>query len=811
MRRRHAAVVSVVAWSLWGGVPADAQWTNRYAKNAGYGHHVYLEGYELPSLANGPMGTAIARDGRMMVASRGWLWTVDTAGVARRLTAAAESDARPAWAPDGRSVAFARDDGRTLALMVRTLADGVERELDRGMVLDPVFSPDGAAIIYASAAAGDLDLWRVELSTGVKTRLTTDAGLQLRPLPLPDGQRLVYLSKTRGGGDQLRLRWLRDNSETMLVQGQILSQLRPALSADGSLVAYAIPGALGWELWLLSIDRPMAPLLLWRRDGGLPIDPAFSADGRFVYFSEADATQRMRFYRVAVSGGAAVEVPIDRWESGVPMGRLVIETRCRACATPVAARLEVRDAVGHSLVPDSGMVRFDGQNGRTYFYSPGQIGVAAPAGAVRISAVRGLATREVTVSAVVRADAEQRVTVELDELWPARANGWVSADHHFHLNYGGAFRLAPTDLRWPMEGEALDVGTPMLANLANRFEDQALFAWQPSGDAPLITWAQEIRSHFLGHVGLIGTSSIFWPWVWGPGYDVYGRDDRTNADAIRFARAQQGLGIYVHPVQGAATPAGMATAPLELVADAAQGLVDLLEIVCLWSSARGTTDLWYQLLNAGMVIAPSGGTDAMTDLHRTMALGATRVVVKVDGPLTWASYREALRRGRSFVTTGPMVQLTVDGMLPGDVVTATDGSVPFTLTVASAVPVDSVSLVVNGVAAWRAPRGEVTDGVRTYRGRLRVPSGGWIAARVTGPATTRWPAMADMAFAHTAPIWIGSRGSTEPGARRAAAVALGRLLASNVERLEVGYLGTEIPRLRAHFTAARAVLDSLAR
>jgi TolB protein len=288
---------------------------------------------------------------------------------------------------------------------------------------------------------------------------------------------------------------------------------------------------------------------------------------------------------------------------------------------------------------------------------------------------------------------------------------------------------------------------------------------------------------------------------------VYGRDDRPNAEPIRFARAQQGLSLYVHPVQGA----GIATAPVALVADAALGLVDLLEIVCLWSSARGTTDLWYHLLNAGMVIAPSGGTDVMTDLHRTMALGSTRVVVKVDGPLTWATYREALQRGRSFVTTGPMVQLTVDGMLPGDVVTPVDGSVPFTLTVASAVPVDSVSIVVNGAVAWRAAQGITTAGVRTYTGRLRVPRGGWIAARVTGPPTTRWPVMGEMAFAHTAPVWIGARGSTEPVARRAAAEVLRRLLASNVERVEVGYAGTEIPRLRAHFAAARVVLDSLAR
>lgn len=33
-----------VPWAL------DAQWTNRYPKVEGFSHHVYLEGYELPTL-----------------------------------------------------------------------------------------------------------------------------------------------------------------------------------------------------------------------------------------------------------------------------------------------------------------------------------------------------------------------------------------------------------------------------------------------------------------------------------------------------------------------------------------------------------------------------------------------------------------------------------------------------------------------------------------------------------------------------------------------------------------------------------------
>src|SRR5690606_5183303 len=106
-----------------------------------------------------------------------------------------------------------------------------------------------------------------------------------------------------------------------------------------------------------------------------------------------------------------------------------------------------------------------------------------------------------------------------------------------------------------------------------------LFDWRSLGGGPMVRWAQEVRSHFLGHVGLLGTSSLFWPWVWGPGYETYGRDDRLNAEPLTHARRQGGAGYYVHPVSGTRQPfseAGMNVLPVALVADAVHGQVDLL-------------------------------------------------------------------------------------------------------------------------------------------------------------------------------------------------------------------------------------------
>ncbi|MFP5356110.1 MAG: TolB family protein, partial [Gemmatimonadota bacterium] len=334
-RIRLAAFAAFAALAAPLLVPAalGAQWSNRYPKNAGYGHHVYLEGYELPVLSAGVFDAAQSPAGELVVASRGWLWRLDAStGIARRLTSGGGVDSRPAWSPDARSLAFVRDDSRTLAVVVRDMASGRETEIDRGMAMDPVFTPDGSAVLYANVApGGDLDLWRWDVATSARTRLTSEAGIELRPQVAPDGKSLVYLSKSRAGGNQVRLRTLADGKETVLLQGNIVSQTRPALSPDGKLLAFTWPATNGWELRLMSVERPGPSILLVSRPGGRPLVPSWSFGGDWIYFSESNERQVPHLYRVPAVGGQVERVAVRSWETGAPMGRLVVETRCASC------------------------------------------------------------------------------------------------------------------------------------------------------------------------------------------------------------------------------------------------------------------------------------------------------------------------------------------------------------------------------------------------------------------------------------------------------------------------------------------------
>lgn len=807
MNRVALAIVAVLG-CVW---PLSAQWTNRYQR-IGQGHHVYVEGYDFPTYSVGPTYPAVSPDGRTLAFSaRGWLWTMSTSGGrAERLTMSPAMDSRPAWHPDGQRLAFVRDDTRNTDLVEIEIATGNERPLvaSGAAELDPAYSTDGRALYYASAETGDLEIYRLELASRVKTRLTEARGLDLRPQPLANGS--VVLVSKRGSGDEVAVIDPAGNRQVLAV-ASIASLARPAVSADGRRVAVPLPvlSSTAWALQLIDVSGgPMTEIV---SGGGHPIMPAWSPDGRSVYFARADMSGVFGLWRVGASGGTAQPVVASAWDWKAPTTTLSVRTRA-ATGQPSAARVRVTDGAGHPAFAAGHQAWLDGQNGVVFMYSNADsaLAVELPAGEARVEATRGFESLPARWAGGSTAGQTTSVALDLRSLDGPSFEAWSSGDHHFHLNYGGQVLLAPEALVPMMRGEELDVATPLSANLHTRRIDESHFAWARR-EPPLIQFGQEVRSHFLGHTGHIGVRALYWPWYWGPGYPVYGLDDRSNREALQQTRAQGGVNGYVHPVSvrapfGGKTPTGV---PLELVSDAVLGDVDTIELACLWSDELGTADVWYRLLSVGVPLAPSAGTDAMVDFFRTMAIGTTRVYVKTPPPITIERYLDGLEAGRSFVTNGPLVRFTVDGVEPGGVIEPSPTTKSWSLTVASALPFERADVLVNGEVVW-SEQGLTEPGTRTYRGSLKAPSGGWVAARVHGGQTS-WPAMDSYPFAHTAALWFGSVGSTESAAARRAAMDLLAVLDVAESRVKEAYKDTPAPTILGRLEAARQKLAAFTR
>ena len=358
----------------------------------------------------------------------------------------------------------------------------------------------------------------------------------------------------------------------------------------------------------------------------------------------------------------------------------------------------------------------------------------------------------------------------------------------------------------------MDYGAPMAWNQYNRFIDAERIGQKASAPDGTTAWlTQEVRSDYHGHIGMIGATTPFQPWFFGPNVPVYGNRDLHNGLVNPFAKAQGALATYVHPIGGDADPfADLAANPLlqELVIDGVLSDGIGIELVCQWTSPIGTAQAWYRFLNIGRAMPVTSGTDMMANFYRLPAIGTARSYIPAtDAPDEYSAAVEQVREGRGFVTTGPAVLFAVDGRNPGGVVEG--GTQEWSLDLVSVNPVKKVEILVNGKVV-QTLEGFEGKGRRTYRGTVDLPDGGWIAARARG-GETAWPIMSFTHFAHTQPVWIDHVGSTNAEAARAAARDLLAALDFSEANFRKSY-GEEIPAgLVDRIGETRAALTAIAR
>jgi hypothetical protein len=134
---------------------------------------------------------------------------------------------------------------------------------------------------------------------------------------------------------------------------------------------------------------------------------------------------------------------------------------------------------------------------------------------------------------------------------------------------------------------------------------------------------------------------------------------------------------------------------------------------------------WLNLLARGFFFPATASSDAHQidteepGYSRTYAYVADRDLKKVE----IADVVESLKLGRSFVTNGPIVEVTVnDSHLPGDTLTAVEGEVEIHIEVRAApwISVDEVRVFVNRRIAQVLPVEAAPGAVQRLRRDLRL-------------------------------------------------------------------------------------------
>lgn len=792
---------------------ASAQWTNRYAKLKDFGHHVYLEQHELPILAHGATDPAPAPDGKHLAfAARGWLWNLNLeTGFAIRLTKGPGIDSRPRWSPDGKQLAFVRDEGENTAIILREMASGQETRIDTEAIeLDPEFSANGEWLYYSSGVSGSLNLRRRHLSTGADEQLTELSQVERNSRRLAQGDGLMYLHGT-GPHRVLRIKDFKSGTDTIAVAQTLTYHFTADAHPNQNLIVYSAPIDNDYHLWTMDLNDPRVKHRL--TDGNpFALTPAFSADGNQIYFVELDENRQFRLMRIPTYGGSTEEVKISNWNLGEATGTLNVSVKDPA-GKMITARVSIVREDGYPVAFHGDATFFDPQTGRHYFYLEGEAQFNLPVGNYRVTAVRGPMTPIMESTIKIVQDKSVNTSLTLSPIWDAAAAGYVSADHHVHLNGDGHHRATHQDALRAMAGEDLYLLAPMSWNRWERRIDASILGKETFKDGRIVAQSQEVRSHFHGHVSLLGVKKAYAPWFWGPTNPKLGDPDRSNGEVIDYADRTGAFTTYVHPIEIDSDPFDQldeGPIPIELISDAVLAERIGLEMVCAWTSPLGNSQVWYRLLNIGRPVAAMSGTDMWVDFHRTMAVGTGRNYVQLDGKeMTSESVLEAAMAGRGFVTTGPalLFQVGKDAQ-PGDVIAS--GKQDWQATLAGTNDIDVVELVVNGVVVEKLT-GIKSGETRQYNGQVNLPAGGWVAIRAYASELKEdsWPSMHARPFAHSSPIWMGTIGSTEVSARKAAAADLIRAIDASERIAKAAYGEIEMNRMMTRFEEARKRLREM--
>lgn len=784
-------LLPLLALAHWGVPDPIRELSQRMYPAARHGGNYMHNYYFPPTLSSTPWAPSWSPDGRYVAVSMaGSIWRVETAtGRAKELTYNRRYHSSPDWSPDGRWIVYTADDGgRSIHLEILDVETGESQVLtdDEYIYADPVFSPDGQYLAYVSTRpSGYFNVYvraiengrwdGRELAVTEDNRFPRDRlyfgewDMHVTPEWTRDGEHLLIVSNrdvALGSGHIWKVpveRHAMDDAEVVLDE-QSLYRARPDVSIDGKRFVYSSTRGAADQysnLYVLPVDGGQPYKLTFHEHDAF--HPRWSPDGNWIaYISNDGGLPQLEL--LETYGGERRKVPITEREWKRPTGTLAVRVVDESTGELTHSRIHLVASDGKAYCPPETFARFT-QGGHDHvFHTGGAFELEVPVGTLRLTAVKGFEFWPRETEVEIRYGETTDVEIPLERLADMAASGWYSGSTHMHMNYGGNLFNTLENLIFMSAAEDQDVVNELIANKDNRVLDYQHFvpgggAHPLSTDEQLLMVGQEYRPPFYGHVTLIGLRDhLLSPWA--TGYEGTGVESLypSNTDMLRKAKSQQATTGYAHAFFGESDPLeGTLGIARGLIVDAAFDTTDGVE----WSFSGGSTFYpWYALLNNGLKVTATGGDDAMSDLHVSKMPGSARTYVYTGAAgLDAEAWKRGLREGKAFVSTGPLVEMTVNGEMPGATVElpARGSEVEIAVVVRSITPLSRVFIVHNGEVIEEIPLSG--DRMTVDYGALhRITRSGWYHVRAEGVREESFPLDTGYAQAFTNPVWVSVGG-----------------------------------------------------
>lgn len=125
-----------------------------------------------------------------------------------------------------------------------------------GSDFDPSLSPDGKFMYFASTAhAQSADIYVKSVDGRTVTQLTADPASDVMPAVSPDGSRVAFASNRGGSWDLFVIS--STGGQAVEITADSSQELNPTWSPDGRYLAYARMGETSgrWEIWVTEVNR----------------------------------------------------------------------------------------------------------------------------------------------------------------------------------------------------------------------------------------------------------------------------------------------------------------------------------------------------------------------------------------------------------------------------------------------------------------------------------------------------------------------------------------------------------------------------
>jgi Tol biopolymer transport system component/DNA-binding winged helix-turn-helix (wHTH) protein len=250
-----------------------------------------------------------------------FLLSVET-GEKRKLTSPADTtvgDSRPAFSPDGKSLAFVRSTRANREdVFIMPASGGVPRQLtfDGVQVFGLTWTTDAREIVFSSTRSDNIVLWKVAVQGGTPERVLAVDPIALYPSISRTGNRLAY---TTAFEDSNIWRVQLSHGKTISPANLLISSTRadfdPHYSPDGKRIAFVSARTGKSEIWLCDENGANA-FQLTNLDNAVG-HLAWSPDGKRIAF-RVQTDENSAIFEVGVEDRKPRRLTSDGWQDSAP-------------------------------------------------------------------------------------------------------------------------------------------------------------------------------------------------------------------------------------------------------------------------------------------------------------------------------------------------------------------------------------------------------------------------------------------------------------------------------------------------------------